>query len=257
MADDDAVDVVYVGTPHSRHCDDTLLYLRAGKHVLCEKPLAVNHAASGAHGRCGAVGRQVPDGGDLEPFSSRVRRAPASGRRRRHRRRAARRRGRSGSPHPPILVTGCSTSRSGAARSSTSACIRCSSRTCCSARPTTCGRLRTSAPRVLTSSRRCSCSTPTARSRSRWPRSRRSTCAPRARSGTAGAIEVPARFHCPTFLEVHAGGTRTRVDAPFVGNGLHYEAEEVHRCLHVGGAESTVMPLADSLRDRAHARPRA
>ncbi len=65
-------------------------------------------------------------------------------------------------------------------------------------------------------------------------------------SGTAGAIEVPARFHCPTFLEVHTGGTTTRVDAPFAGNGLHYEAEEVHRCLRAGKAESTVMPLADS-----------
>ena len=44
LASDDAVDVVYVGTPHSRHCEHTLLYLHAGKHVLCEKPLAINHA---------------------------------------------------------------------------------------------------------------------------------------------------------------------------------------------------------------------
>ena len=42
MANDPDVDVVYVGTPHSRHCDDTLLYLNAGKHVLCEKPFAIN-----------------------------------------------------------------------------------------------------------------------------------------------------------------------------------------------------------------------
>jgi predicted dehydrogenase len=43
LANDTDVDVVYIGTPHSRHCDDTLLYVDAGKHVLCEKPFAINH----------------------------------------------------------------------------------------------------------------------------------------------------------------------------------------------------------------------
>jgi len=42
LADDPAIDVVYIATPHSRHCADTLLCLERGKHVLCEKPLAVN-----------------------------------------------------------------------------------------------------------------------------------------------------------------------------------------------------------------------
>ncbi len=36
------VDIVYVGTPHSRHRINTLDAIRAGKHVLCEKPLAMN-----------------------------------------------------------------------------------------------------------------------------------------------------------------------------------------------------------------------
>jgi predicted dehydrogenase len=42
LAADPDVDVVYVATPHSRHATDTLLYLAHGKHVLCEKPFALN-----------------------------------------------------------------------------------------------------------------------------------------------------------------------------------------------------------------------
>jgi predicted dehydrogenase len=44
LAADDGVDVVYVATPHARHCADTLLYLGAGRHVLCEKPFAMDAA---------------------------------------------------------------------------------------------------------------------------------------------------------------------------------------------------------------------
>jgi predicted dehydrogenase len=36
------VDAVYVATPHSRHLQDATLTLKAGKPVLCEKPLTVN-----------------------------------------------------------------------------------------------------------------------------------------------------------------------------------------------------------------------
>jgi predicted dehydrogenase len=42
LAGDDGIDAVYIGTPHSRHRDDTLLCLRAGRHVLCEKAFAIN-----------------------------------------------------------------------------------------------------------------------------------------------------------------------------------------------------------------------
>jgi predicted dehydrogenase len=42
LAADREVDVVYVSTPHSRHRDDTILCLEAGRHVLCEKPFAIN-----------------------------------------------------------------------------------------------------------------------------------------------------------------------------------------------------------------------
>jgi predicted dehydrogenase len=65
-------------------------------------------------------------------------------------------------------------------------------------------------------------------------------------SGTEGAIDLPAFLHCPAFLDVRAGGEPTRVDTPMDGNGLHYQAAEVHRCLREGLLESPMMPLADS-----------
>ena len=39
---DPQVDVIYIGTPHSYHHPHTLLALNASKHVLCEKPFALN-----------------------------------------------------------------------------------------------------------------------------------------------------------------------------------------------------------------------
>ena len=37
LAADPDVDVIYVATPHSRHLEDVMLCLEAGKAVLCEK----------------------------------------------------------------------------------------------------------------------------------------------------------------------------------------------------------------------------
>ncbi len=41
---DDAVDIVYIASPHSHHHHQTIAALDAGKHVLCEKAFAVNAA---------------------------------------------------------------------------------------------------------------------------------------------------------------------------------------------------------------------
>jgi predicted dehydrogenase len=44
LVSDPRVDVVYVATPHHRHAEDSLLALRNGKAVLCEKPFATSSA---------------------------------------------------------------------------------------------------------------------------------------------------------------------------------------------------------------------
>jgi dihydrodiol dehydrogenase / D-xylose 1-dehydrogenase (NADP) len=44
LIDDPEVDVVYVATTHPSHRDVTIDLLNAGKHVLCEKPFAMNTA---------------------------------------------------------------------------------------------------------------------------------------------------------------------------------------------------------------------
>jgi predicted dehydrogenase len=48
LVDDPEVDVVYVSSPHSYHHEHALLAIRAGKHVLVEKPLTRNAAEARA-----------------------------------------------------------------------------------------------------------------------------------------------------------------------------------------------------------------
>lgn len=58
LAEDPEVDIVYVATTPASHAELTVLFLEHGKHVLCEKPMALNLPqveamanAAGANGR--------------------------------------------------------------------------------------------------------------------------------------------------------------------------------------------------------------
>jgi xylose dehydrogenase (NAD/NADP) len=59
MLDDPGIDVVYVSAPNHLHCEWTIKAAQAGKHVLCEKPLALSvdevDAMSSAARKAGVV----------------------------------------------------------------------------------------------------------------------------------------------------------------------------------------------------------
>lgn len=44
LVQSDAVDIVYIATPHPMHAENALLAIEAGKHVLVEKPFTINAA---------------------------------------------------------------------------------------------------------------------------------------------------------------------------------------------------------------------
>jgi predicted dehydrogenase len=66
-------------------------------------------------------------------------------------------------------------------------------------------------------------------------------------SGSEGWIDLPAFMHCPDSLVVGVGPETERIDAGYEGDGLRFEIDEVHRCLAAGRTESEVMSLDETV----------
>ncbi len=246
LAEDAEVDVVYVATPQSRHADDALMMLSAGKHVLCEKPFALNEMQARrmvdearernvfmmeaiwsrflpayrslvhvvASGRIGEPQLVEADFGFRRPMDTdhRLFRSDLGG---------------GGlldlGIYPLQLCTLVLGPVEHVAAEGTigetgvdelvAAVLRHGG-----------GRLG-----VIKSSLRVNM-----------------TCSARV-TGTDGVIEIPALMHCPNSLRVQNPAGVEEIDASYKGNGLRFEIDEVHRCLFEGKTESDVMPLDETL----------
>ena len=179
------------------HHDDALLALRAGKHVLVEKPFTMNAAEAEELVAEARAARALPDGGDVGALPAAHARDPAAARRRRARRARHRPSPTTASGSRRTRSTGCSRRSSAAARCSTSASTRSRSRRWCWARRTACARSPT---------RRSPASTPRPRSCSatRAAPTRVLNCTLRAVGSTRAAIvgtdariEIDGAFYQP------------------------------------------------------------
>ncbi len=60
LADNPDIDIVYVVTPNALHAEHTIAAARAGKHVICEKPMGISVAECDAMiAACKAAGRKL------------------------------------------------------------------------------------------------------------------------------------------------------------------------------------------------------
>ena len=67
-------------------------------------------------------------------------------------------------------------------------------------------------------------------------------------SGTKARVEIDGDFYAPTsFTLIARTGERERFEFSSKGRGLHYQAQEVARCLSEGVTESPLMPLDESV----------
>jgi len=65
--------------------------------------------------------------------------------------------------------------------------------------------------------------------------------------GTDGSIYIPNFWHGTEATLQTGGKAPEHVEFPFEGNGYEYEAMEVMRCIREGKLESDIMPLSESL----------
>ena len=73
LLEDKTIDVVHVCTPNRAHSFITVDALHAGKHVMCEKPMAINAAEAKTDAGCREGNRQAADHRLPEPSARRLR----------------------------------------------------------------------------------------------------------------------------------------------------------------------------------------
>ena len=65
--------------------------------------------------------------------------------------------------------------------------------------------------------------------------------------GTEGTISINPSWWKGESATLLAGNREERIELPLAGNGYHYEAQEVARCLDEGLRESPTMPLDETV----------
>ena len=246
LAEDDDVDAVYVATPQSRHLGDTLMLLEAGKHVLCEKPFALNAGEARqmvemARGRGlflmeavwsrflpsyrylvelvddGRIGQPILVEADfgfrrsLDPMDRLFRLDLGGG----------------GLLDLGIYPLQLCTLLLGPVEHVAAEGVI--GETGVDEQVAAVLRHGSGSLGVIKAALRVGMS-----------------CTARI-SGTDGVIEIPAFMHCPNSLRVVSPSGIEEFDGSYEGNGLRFEIEEVHRCLAEGKTESDTMSLEETL----------
>lgn len=245
FADPD-VDIVYVGTPHGRHADDVLRALEHGKHVLCEKPFALNAEevrevarvaterdrfvmeamwtrflpsyvamtdaiAAGRIGEPLMVEADFGWRGPVDPTNRHFDRELGGG--------ALLELG-VYPVHLALLVLGRPEAVAAEGHIGTTGVDE-----------SVAAVLRHSGDRLAI-----------VKAALRIPMS----CTARI-AGSEGWIELPAFMHCPQSFTVRSPQGEEVVEAGWTGDGFRFQVDEVHRCLDEGLRESPRMPLSDTL----------
>jgi predicted dehydrogenase len=246
LAADPDVDAVYVATPHSRHAADALLFLHAGKHVLCEKPFTLN----AAQGRRVAEAARASGLFCMEAMWSRF--LPAY-----WALSDVINTGRIGEPllveadfgwRGPVVPTDrhYDLAQGGGALLDLGVypvqlCFLVLGRPDAVAAQGHVGE--TGVDEVSAAVLHYSNGgLGVVKSAIRTPMS----CTARI-AGTEGSIDIPAFMHCPDHLVVRTAAGEERVDAAWEGEGLRFQVNEVHRCLEAGLLESPRMPLDETI----------
>jgi predicted dehydrogenase len=246
LAEDPDVDAVYVATPHSRHAADTLLFLSAGKHVLCEKPFALNATQANEMIAAAEAGRRFL----MEAMWSRF--LPAY--------RALRSVLDEGRVGDPLLVEASfgwranvvPTHRHFDLAQGGGALLDLGVYTV-NLSQFVLGPVESVAARghigttgvdehVAAVLQHSGDRLGVVQAAIRTPL----TCTARI-ACTGGVIDIPAFMHCPDHLLVRTPAGEERIDASWEGEGLRFQVEEVHRCLEAGVLESPVMPWRETL----------